>query len=488
MVPAGLPPAGPAGRNNRPGTRRTVEPPAISGERSTGAPVPSLPPAGPDPCGPGGSRVTGRRPGSGTSGRFPDRPPPWRDRLFRNAPRLVLLALALLAGWVLLRGPAGGTGPAGRLVPGRAVVRAELSFAWPEYPGRAVLTASERQDLARALARTRRAPGGRGAPPPGPHFAYWQLDWTGRTGRPHRLLVSLDGRFYDPQQGYLDRTGPLWAALEPVTRRLAADLFGEPLPWAEVDRLWPWDAVAQLRDLETGRTLRVSRYGGYQHADAEPLTREDTAVLRSLYGGSWSWRRRAVVLEVAGRKIAASINGMPHGDQVVVGNGFDGHFCVHTLASTTHVGDRVDPGHHLMVLKSSGQLAAHLQAAPPHVAATWLWVALANGDVATAAHMVADPHDPAWNLLARRLATRMQFVEIDQATTLAVQGPQARVRVRGTVYYAGDPPPVALDLTWAMTRQDGFWTVVASDVARLLPPESDSPAAPGPAAPGAPRR
>jgi len=187
---------------------------------------------------------------------------------------------------------------------------------------------------------------------------------------------------------------------------------------------------------------------------------------------------------VGGRRVAASINGMPHGEDIVAGNDFDGHFCVHTLAATTHASDRVDPGHHLMVLKSSGQLVDALRSAPPHAVASWLSIALANGDAATAAHMVTDPRDPAWTTLARRLTTLLAFVEVERATTLAVQGPRARVRLQGTAYYASEPPAAPLDLTWTMIRQDGFWTVAADDVADLLPsPHPSGRPAPAPPSP-----
>ena len=392
---------------------------------------------------------------------------------------LVALGMLLLLAWLLARPPG-----APLASPALSVRTATLAFAWPEYRARTALTADERRELVRALRRVRPAGRGTVSAPPGPHFAYWRLEWTDAAGRRHDLLISREGRFFQTDRGHLDRTEALWAVLAPVTRRLADAFFGEPLPWPQVDRLWPWDAVASLRDLETGRTLRVVRYGGYRHADAEPLTRQDTAVLRSLFGGAWSWRRRAVVLEVGGRRVAASINGMPHGEDIVAGNDFDGHFCVHTLAATTHASDRVDPGHHLMVLKSSGQLVDALRSAPPHAVASWLSIALANGDAATAAHMVTDPRDPAWTTLARRLTTLLAFVEVERATTLAVQGPRARVRLQGTAYYASEPPAAHLDLTWTMIRQDGFWTVAADDVADLLPsPHPSGRPAPAPPSP-----
>ncbi|HEY8551936.1 MAG TPA: hypothetical protein VIL40_00585, partial [Thermaerobacter sp.] len=192
---------------------------------------------------------------------------------------LAALGALLLVGWLVVRhlgAPFGSPAP--------SVRTAALAFAWPEYRARTALTLEERRELARALRRARPADRGAAVTPPSPHFAYWRLEWTDAAGRRHDLLVSREGRFFSPARGYLDRTGALWSVLAPVTRRLAADFFGEPLPWPEVDHLWPWDAVAVLRDLETGRTLRVVRYGGYQHADAEPLTPQDTAVLQSLYG------------------------------------------------------------------------------------------------------------------------------------------------------------------------------------------------------------
>ena len=34
--------------------------------------------------------------------------------------------------------------------------------------------------------------------------------------------------------------------------------------------------------------------------------------MKSIYGGDWSWERRPVIITVNGRKLAASMAGMPH--------------------------------------------------------------------------------------------------------------------------------------------------------------------------------
>ena len=88
--------------------------------------------------------------------------------------------------------------------------------------------------------------------------------------------------------------------------------------WEEVDLLFPHGSAATIVDLVTGRSLQVRRYHGHLHADVEPLTAADTKVLKSLYGGCFSWERRAVALEIGGRRIAASMNGFPHGSGISI--------------------------------------------------------------------------------------------------------------------------------------------------------------------------
>lgn len=126
----------------------------------------------------------------------------------------------------------------------------------------------------------------------------------------------------------------------------------EILSWSSVSRLYPRRATAMLTDVETGLSFEIYRYGGSNHADIEPLTARDTEVLRQIYGGSFSWERRAVILHIGQRLIAASINGFPHGGQSISGNNFNGHICLHFRNSRLHLDNSVDSAHQAMVEKA----------------------------------------------------------------------------------------------------------------------------------------
>ncbi|NPV52138.1 MAG: LysM peptidoglycan-binding domain-containing protein [Firmicutes bacterium] len=127
----------------------------------------------------------------------------------------------------------------------------------------------------------------------------------------------------------------------------------ELLPWSIARTIYT--STATVIDVRTGLSFRVRRRGGYNHADSEPLTTQDTAIMKRIYGGKWSWERRPIILEVRGRRLAASMNGMPHGGDVINGNDFDGHFCIHFLGSKTHGSSRVDPQHQAAIRFAAGQ-------------------------------------------------------------------------------------------------------------------------------------
>lgn len=109
---------------------------------------------------------------------------------------------------------------------------------------------------------------------------------------------------------------------------------------------------ATVTDVETGLTWQVIRSGGTNHADVQPKTARDTALMKKAYGGVWSWNRRAIWVSIGGNKYAASMNGMPHGSGSIKDNNFDGHHCIHFTNSRTHGSNAVCALHQAAIKKA----------------------------------------------------------------------------------------------------------------------------------------
>lgn len=114
--------------------------------------------------------------------------------------------------------------------------------------------------------------------------------------------------------------------------------------WDQADEMLPRGTQTEVIDVETGQRFSIQRIYGTLHADSVPLTTEDTETLHALYGGTYSWDRRAILVKIGDRYYAASMNGMPHGNGIE-GNGYPGHFCIHFTGCFTHGGHRVCPLH-----------------------------------------------------------------------------------------------------------------------------------------------
>ncbi len=127
----------------------------------------------------------------------------------------------------------------------------------------------------------------------------------------------------------------------------AGTLVTERLDWfADGEDTFPRNATIQVKDCATGLIFKAKVLYGSNHLDAEPLTASDTDILLDINGGaSFSYRRRAVLVQYNGHVYAASIYCEPHGDQTITNNNFDGQFCLHFYGSKTHGSDRVDEDH-----------------------------------------------------------------------------------------------------------------------------------------------
>lgn len=125
----------------------------------------------------------------------------------------------------------------------------------------------------------------------------------------------------------------------------SSKLKTESLQWFGNEGVIPKGATFTIKDCLTGRTFKAVRWSGSNHIDAEPASKDDTATMKAVYGGAWSWRRRPILVKYNGHVYAASMNGMPHGTQTIKDNGFGGHFCIHFTGSKTHGTKKVDKDH-----------------------------------------------------------------------------------------------------------------------------------------------
>lgn len=126
--------------------------------------------------------------------------------------------------------------------------------------------------------------------------------------------------------------------------------------WNEVNTLFPVNTTAIITDVESGLSFRVKRLFGSYHADIEPLTANDTEILRAIYNGQWSWERRAVIAHLGSVSVAGSINGFPHDSQSIYTNNFNGHICLHFRGSRLHNSGHPDYDHQQEIQLAARQM------------------------------------------------------------------------------------------------------------------------------------
>ena len=177
-----------------------------------------------------------------------------------------------------------------------------------------------------------------------------------------KLLIPVSGKVKIVKKAVQAPIAKKRPVVKEVSRsRYPGRAVGELVAWSKAQNMFGIGSVVTVIDVNTGYTFKIKRKGGHNHADCEPLTASDTAVMKKFYG-SWSWDRRAIVVVAGDQKIAASMAGMPHGSHTISGNGFSGHFDVHFYKSMTHGSEythsrtpMVDPDHQAMVRKAAGR-------------------------------------------------------------------------------------------------------------------------------------
>lgn len=164
----------------------------------------------------------------------------------------------------------------------------------------------------------------------------------------------------------------------PISRGTTRTTGGEYLDWwKEVkDKLVKKDSVLEIQDIDTGLKFKIKVTYGTNHADIEAVSPTDTETIKKIWGG-FSWERRAVLVKVNNRTIAASMNGMPHAGKEkypegkyisnrsggfgygynfdkVKGNEMEGVICLHFKNSRLHTNNKQDSKHQAAVKKAAG--------------------------------------------------------------------------------------------------------------------------------------
>ena len=292
----------------------------------------------------------------------------------KRAKPLLLLAVVIILGILAIY-----LGQLARRSNSQELVEAKLQFARPDWLAEESFT--DQTDL-RDLATSLQAAEHSASPPPNHEQPVYRLLLETRE-QPQELWLTHDLQVYNLSLGQRLIIGPPGQrVLEKYAKSLRSKQFGGLLPWSEAKQLIPLYSIFSVVDLETGLTFKTQRRAGSLHGDIQPLTKQDTEILKTIYNGEWSWDRRAVIVEIGGRRIAASMHGMPHGAGALV-NGFPGHHCLHFLGSLTHGGSRIDPMHQVMVQKAAGRLYEYLDQLPPDELRNLAMELAGQGDTAT---------------------------------------------------------------------------------------------------------
>ncbi|QRG70524.1 hypothetical protein [Brevibacillus choshinensis] len=226
----------------------------------------------------------------------------------------------------------------------------------PDSPFVSTLVFQNTSEIARELIRTPTIP------------ASFSPDWIrARIKVKNRnLIYDYHGRLFDYKKArrFL-LSEQLKSKVDALVQTVEQAHYGKAIPWEKVRHSFGRMKYATVIDLETGERFHIQRRAGSRHADVQPLTRSDTHIMKHIYQGKWSWKRRAILVEVDGIYYAASMHGMPHGAGAIRGNDFPGHFCIHFSGSSTHRRTEPDPSHSLMILKAAGTLPQTIMEASP---------------------------------------------------------------------------------------------------------------------------
>ncbi len=223
-----------------------------------------------------------------------------------------------------------------------------LALAAPAYGAQLLKTGSQGEDVLRVQLRLA-------------ELGYFNIRPTGVFGGKTRTCVvafqefneiMADGSIGQETMDTLFAVSavrhPIGASVDiPIGPSVNGDIkvFGAATPWNEVDPLFASGVATKITDCWTENTFSVTRLGGKNHAEVACSTPADVETFLNVFGGEPNWSKRPVIVHLEGQDVAASLQGINHGEDSVEGNGLSGYCCLYFNSSTSHFSSLIDVEH-----------------------------------------------------------------------------------------------------------------------------------------------
>lgn len=120
-----------------------------------------------------------------------------------------------------------------------------------------------------------------------------------------------------------------------------------------IDNIFKTGDTVTVTDYNTGKTFRMKRTGGANHADVKTIDSSSFATYKTIFNGANTWERRAVLVEIGGQQYAASIIGMP--TRSISGSTMDGTVDMYFWGSTADFVNLKDVEHATACKAANGQ-------------------------------------------------------------------------------------------------------------------------------------
>lgn len=132
--------------------------------------------------------------------------------------------------------------------------------------------------------------------------------------------------------------------------------YGQSSDWeTHIDVILTEEEEYTVTDMHTGKTFKIRRVGGTNHAKIEPASKRDNDVFLEIFGGAYNWSKRPVTVFIGDTQYAASLQGNPYGEDVIDSNDMVGSCDLYFPNSSSDTSGFIDEEHRHNISRASGR-------------------------------------------------------------------------------------------------------------------------------------